>query len=190
MLDLVARYWWVLLLRGVLAIGFGIVALIWPAITVLALVIVFGAYALVDGILDVVVGVGGRAGETRLGGADRVWLVLMGLLGIGAGLIAFFWPQITAIALLWVIAFWAIVSGLLEIATAWRLRAELDNEWMWVLAGVLSIALGVVLMVQPTAGALALVLWIGIFAIAWGVALAILAFRVRSTREPEVPAPA
>lgn len=180
MLDLVSRYWWVVLLRGLLAIGFGIVALIWPGITIIALVIVFGAYALVDGVLDVVMAIGGRgADESKLTGGSRVWLGLLGLIGIGAGVVAFAWPGITAVALLWVIAFWAILGGIAQLAAAWRLRAELTNEWLWVLAGLFSIALGVLLIAQPAAGALALVLWIGIFAIAWGITLVILSFRIK-----------
>ncbi len=103
----------------------------------------------------------------------------MGLLGIGAGLVAFFWPEITAVALLWVIAVWAIVSGVIELMTAWTARAELTNEWMWVLAGVLSIALGILLLAQPGTGAVALIVWIGVLAIAWGVALCIVSFQVK-----------
>lgn len=179
MLEVVARRWWVLLLRGLLAIGFGVVALIWPGITILALVLVFAAYALLDGVLDLILGIGGRAGEARLAGSDRAWLVFLGLISIAAAAVAVVWPGITAVALLWIIAFWAILSGLIETITAWRLRAELTNKWMLVLSGLLSIALGVLLIVQPAAGALALVVWIGVFALAWGVLLTIFAFRVR-----------
>lgn len=180
MLELVSRYWWVVLLRGLLAIGFGIVALVWPGITILALVIVFGAYALVDGVLDVVMAIGGKGPDkARLATGSRVWLAVLGLIGIGAGVVAFAWPGITAVALLWIIAFWAILGGIAQLAAAWRLRAELTNEWLWVLAGLLSIALGVLLIAQPAAGAIALVLWIGIFAIAWGVTLVVLSFRIK-----------
>jgi uncharacterized membrane protein HdeD (DUF308 family) len=188
MLELASRYWWVVLLRGLLAIGFGVVALIWPGITILALVILFGAYALFDGVLDVVMAIGGKgADEARLDGGERAWLAVMGVIGVGAGIIAFVWPGITTVALLWVIAFWAILSGILEIVTAWRLRAELTNEWMWVLAGLLSIALGVLLIAQPATGAVALVIWIGIFAIAWGIALTILSFRIKGLVSAAAP---
>jgi uncharacterized membrane protein HdeD (DUF308 family) len=183
----VARYWWVLLVRGLLAIGFGIAALVWPEITVWALVIVFGVYVLIDGILDIGMAIGGSSGGARLSGGRRWWLVIMGLLGIAAGLVSFFWPSITAVALLWVIAVWAIVSGFLELFTAWRLRTELTNEWMWVLAGLLSIALGVLLLAQPRTGAVALVIWIGILAIAWGVALTIVSFQVRGMGDDMMP---
>lgn len=180
MLEMVARSWWVLLLRGLVAVGFGVIALVWPGITTLALVIVFGAYVLADGVLDLIMAIGGRGSRgVALSGGDRVWLGFLGLIGVGAGLVAFFWPAITTVALLWVIAWWAIIRGLLELITAWRLRAELTNEWMWVLTGILSIGLGALLIAQPAAGALALVFWIGVFSIAWGVALSILAFRVK-----------
>lgn len=181
MLDLARKYWWVFLVRGILAIGFGVIALIWPGITLLALVILFGVYVIVDGILEIGVAISGRGSADReLTGGNRVLIGLLGLISVAAGLIAFFWPGITALALLFVIAFWAIVRGIFEIIAAWRLRAELTNEWMWVLSGLLSIALGVILFLFPGTGALALVIWIGVFAIAWGVALCVVAFRVRS----------
>lgn len=189
MLEVAGRYWWLFLVRGLLAIGFGVVALMWPGITLLALVVLFGAYVLVDGIVDVGVALAGRGpGDSALGGGDRMLVGLIRVVGIAAGLIAFFWPGITAFALLLVVAAWAILRGVTELIAAWRLRAELTNEWMWVLTGLLSIALGVVLIVDPGAGALALVFWIGIFAIAWGVALCVVGFRVRSVSHGGAPA--
>ena len=190
MIQEVARYWWVLLVRGLLAIVFGIAALVWPEITVWALVIVFGGYVLVDGVLDIGMAIGGGSDGMRLSGGRRFWLLLMGLLGIAAGLVSFFWPSITAVALLWVIAIWAIVSGFFELLTAWQLRAELTNEWMWVLAGLLSIALGILLLLQPKTGAVALIIWIGIMAIAWGLALTIVSFQVRGFGDGGMPPPA
>ncbi|MGH8927715.1 MAG: HdeD family acid-resistance protein [Acidimicrobiia bacterium] len=186
MLAIASRYWWVLLLRGILAVGFGVMAILWPNITVLALVLVFGVYSLLDGALDLAMGIGGRG----LPRSNRWSLVLMGLLGIAAGIVAFVWPQITAVALLWVVAFWAILTGILEIMAAIRLRAEIDNEWLWVLTGLLSIALGVLLILQPTTGALALVLYIGFFALAWGVALVALSFRLRGRTPGPTPSAA
>jgi uncharacterized membrane protein HdeD (DUF308 family) len=180
MLESLAASWWVFLIRGLAAIAFGVIAVFWPGITVGALVIVFGAYAVVDGVFDLMLGIRGTASTGRsLTGGDRVWLVLSGILGVAAGFIAFVWPGITAVALLWVIAFWAVFTGVIELFAAWRLRAELTNEWMWVISGLLSIALGVLLIAQPAEGALALVLWVGILAIAWGTALCVLAFRIR-----------
>ncbi len=186
--DLVSRYWWVLLVRGLFVIAFGILTLVWPGITVWALVLVFAFYALSDGVLDIAMGIGGQGPmDERLSGGRRVWVIILGLIGIAAGLVAIFWPSITAVALLWVIAFWAIGAGIAQLITAWQLRSELRNEWLWVLAGLLMIALGVILMLRPGEGALLLLTWIGVLAIAWGVALAILSFRLRSQARP-VPA--
>ena len=186
MLAVTARYWWVVLLRGVVAIAFGISALLWPGITVLALVLVFGAYSLLDGILGLAMAIGGK----EMTGSDRFVVGLMGLFSIGAGIIAFLWPEITAVALLWVIAAWAIATGVLEIILAVRFRKEITNEWFWVLSGVLSVVLGLVLVFQPEAGALGLITTIGVFSIAWGVMLVVLAFKVRRLATTASPQPA
>ncbi len=191
MLEMLSRNWWIFLVRGLLAIAFGVVAMIWPGITVLALVLLFGVYVLLDGIIDIGAAISGRGvGAQQLSGGHRVLLGLIGLVGVAAAVIAFFWPAITALALLFVIAWWAIIRGVLEIVAAWRLRAELTNEWMWVLSGLLSIALGVILIARPGTGALALVLLIAAFSIAWGVALCIVAFRIRGLTGEDRPAAA
>lgn len=183
MLAVASRYWWVLLIRGLLAIGFGVGALVWPGLTILALVLVFGIYSLLDGILDIGMGIGGKQLPSR----SRWVLFLMGLFGIAAGIIAFVWPEITAVALLWVIATWAIITGIFEIVAAIRLRAEIDNEWLWILVGILSVVLGLILIFQPTAGALALVTTIAIFSIAWGVVLVLLSFKMRGLKAVSEP---
>ena len=169
------RSWWILAVRGVVAVIFGLLALIWPEITLLALVLVFGAYAFVDGVFALVAAVRGR----QLAGGSRAWLVLEGLLGVGAGVVAVLWPDITALALLWVIAVWAVLTGVLEILAAVRLRRVLDNEWLLVVAGVLSIVFGLILMIWPESGAIGLVWLIGIYAIVFGVVLLGLALRLR-----------
>jgi uncharacterized membrane protein HdeD (DUF308 family) len=174
MLEL-SRSWWILAVRGAAAVIFGLLALIWPQITLLALVLVFGAYALVDGVFALVAAARGR----QLAGGSRGWLVLEGLLAIGAGIVALLWPGITALALLWVIAFWAVVTGVLEIVAAVRLRRVLDNEWLLVVAGTLSIIFGLILMIWPGSGAIGLVWLIGIYAIAFGIVLGGLALRLR-----------
>jgi uncharacterized membrane protein HdeD (DUF308 family) len=174
MLEL-SRSWWILAVRAVAAVIFGLLALIWPQITLLALVLVFGAYALVDGVFALVAAARGR----QLAGGSRGWLVLEGLLGIGAGIVALLWPGITALALLWVIAFWAVLTGVLEIVAAVRLRRVLDNEWLLVVAGTLSIIFGLILMIWPGSGAIGLVWLIGIYAIAFGIVLGGLALRLR-----------
>jgi uncharacterized membrane protein HdeD (DUF308 family) len=153
------NYWWLLAIRGLLAVLFGIAAIVWPGLTLLVLVLLFGAYALVDGVVAVVV-----AFQERKFFSQWWVLLLAGLVGIIAGLIAFFWPAITALALLYVIAAWAIVTGVFEIAAAVSGRLPMTLEWTLGLVGVLSILLGVLLAIQPGAGLLSLVWVIGVYA--------------------------
>jgi uncharacterized membrane protein HdeD (DUF308 family) len=174
MVELLARYWWVVALRGVFAVLFGFLALVWPGITVLALAILFGAYVLVDGVMSAAVGFSDRSSS------DRWWYVFLGVLGVLAGLVTLVWPAITVIVLLVAIAIWAIIAGVLQIVAAIRLRKVISNEWFLGLSGLLTLALGVLLIVQPAEGAIALVVAIGIFAIVWGVILLALAFRLRA----------
>jgi uncharacterized membrane protein HdeD (DUF308 family) len=172
--DTLARNWWVVLLRGVAGIIFGVLTFIWPELSFTALVLLFGAYAFADGVLALITAV-------RQRGNDRWWLlVVQGILGMAAGVITVLWPGITALALLYLIAAWALVTGGLEIAAAIRLRKVITGEWLLVLAGVASVALGVLLVLFPGPGALALVLWIGAYALVAGVLLVMLAFRLRS----------
>jgi uncharacterized membrane protein HdeD (DUF308 family) len=178
MLDSLTRNWWAVALRGVFAIAFGVVALIWPGITVYALVLLFGAYAIVDGVFSIVAGFG-RGARSAEGTGGRVWLILAGVAGVIAGVLAFLWPGITALALLWVIAVWAMATGALEVIAAVRLRRELRREWLLALSGVLTVAFGILLVVWPAAGVLTLVTLIGVAAIIFGVTLLALAFRLR-----------
>jgi uncharacterized membrane protein HdeD (DUF308 family) len=168
-------HWWALALRGAIAILFGLAALLRPGIALQALILLFGAYVLVDGVFSVV----GVFGGTR-GGTPR-WLVLVeGVAGILAGLIAFVFPILTAVFLLYLIAAWAIVTGIAEIATAIRLRKEIQGEWALIVGGILSVLFGVLLgVVGPFAGILSLIWLIGAYAIAFGVLLLVTAFRVR-----------
>lgn len=172
MLASVARTWWTLVLRGVLAIVFGVIAWIWPGLTLGALVFLFGAYALIDGVFALVAAASG--GERR-----RMPLLLEGVLGIVAGVIAVVWPGLTALALLYVIAAWAIVTGVLEIMAAVELRREIDNELLLGLAGLASIVFGVLLIIFPGSGALTVVWVIGAYAVLFGVLLIALGFRLR-----------
>lgn len=173
--ETLARNWWLVLLRGIAGIIFGVLTFLWPSLSLTVLVIVFGAYAFADGFLAIISAIRWR-GET-----ERWWLILLeGLAGVAAGVITFFWPAITALALLYIIAAWALVTGALEIAAAIRLRKIITGEWLLVLSGVASIALGVLLALFPGPGALALVLWIGAFAIVSGALLIALAFKLRS----------
>jgi uncharacterized membrane protein HdeD (DUF308 family) len=175
MLETLARNWWVLAVRGALAVLFGLLALIWPGITVLALVLLFGAYALVDGVMALYTALFDRG---RPGG--RVgWLVLEGVAGVLAGIGAVVWPGITALVLLYLIAAWALVTGVAEILAAIRLRREIEGEWLMILTGALSILFGILAFLFPSAGALAVVWLIAAYAIAFGVVMVILAFRLR-----------
>jgi uncharacterized membrane protein HdeD (DUF308 family) len=172
---MVAGNWWALLLRGIAAVLFGLAALFWPGLTLFVLVIFFGAYAFVDGIFAIAAGIRGAGG--------RRWLLLAeGVLGVLAGLVAFFWPDITALVLLYVIAAWAIFTGILKVVLAISLRREIENEWLMTLSGVLSVVFGVILAVLPGVGLLSLVWLVGIYAVIFGVALIILGFRVRGHR--------
>jgi len=173
-LVLLANNWWALAVRGGLAILFGIVTLVWPGISLTALVLLFAAFALVDGILAIVAGVRGFRRDQRWGA-----FLLQGILGIAVAVLTVFWPAITALALVLLIAAWAIVTGILEIVAAVRLRREIRGEWLLALAGVASIAFGVLLVLNPGAGALALLWLIGAYAIVFGLLLIGLAFRLR-----------
>jgi uncharacterized membrane protein HdeD (DUF308 family) len=175
MLETLVRRWWMVVLRGVLAVAFGLIAIAWPGITVLALVILWGAYTLVDGVTAVVLSLADRTVPP----GDRLLYGLLGLLGIAAGIIAFVWPRITALALLVVIAVWALIAGVLQIAAAIRLRKVITNEWFLALSGVVCLVLGVLLIVQPTEGAIGLVIAIATFAIVWGVSLVLFGLRLR-----------
>jgi uncharacterized membrane protein HdeD (DUF308 family) len=175
-LPVLSRNWWALALRGLAAILFGILAFAWPGITLFVLIIFFGAYMLVDGIFAIVAAVR-AAGEQA-----RWWLMLLeGILGVVVGLVTFFWPGLTALALLYLIAAWAIVTGIMEIAAAIRLRREMVGEWALILGGALSVLFGMLLVVIPArAGLLSLTWLIGAYAVVFGVLLVVLAFRVRS----------
>jgi uncharacterized membrane protein HdeD (DUF308 family) len=167
-------HWWALALRGAIAILFGLAALVRPDIALEALILLFGAYALVDGAFAIV----GVFGGTR-GGTPRWLLLLEGVVSILAGLIAFVFPGLTAIALLYLVAAWAVITGLAEIATAIRLRQEIRGEWAFILGGILSVLFGLLLAVLPWVGILSLIWLIGAYAVAFGVLLLITAFRVR-----------
>ena len=135
MLHALARNWWLLLLRGIAAIIFGVLTFVWPGITLLTLVLLYGAYALVDGVLAILAAITGDAP------APRWWLAIVGLLGILVGILTLAWPGITALVLLLFIAGWAIATGILQIVGAVRLRTEIDNEWLLIASGVLSVIL-------------------------------------------------
>jgi uncharacterized membrane protein HdeD (DUF308 family) len=171
--------WWMVVLRGLLAVLFGLTAFIWPGLTWLTLVFLFGIYAVVDGVIAVATGL------RHTKDSSRWWIFLIeGLVSIAAGVLAFLQPGLTSFVLVAVIAAWAIITGILEIAAAIRLRREITNEWALGLGGLLSIALGVFLFLQPLAGGLAIIWTIGAYAVLFGVLLISLGFRLRSAQLP------
>ncbi len=178
MLHALARNWWLILLRGICAILFGVLAFIWPGITLLTLALLYGIFALIEGGLALAAAIMGGAP------APRWWLAVAGLLGIAVGILTIMMPGMTAILLVLFIAAWAIVSGIMQIVGAIRLRKEIDNEWMLVAVGAISVAFGVLVALQPMLGALSLVFVIGAYAIIYGIALVALAFRLRGHSHP------
>ena len=168
-----AKNWWMLLLRGIAAIIFGVLTFAWPGLTLLTLTTLYGAFAMVDGVLAIIAAVAGGAP------APRWWLAVVGLLGIATGLLMFWMPGLTALVVLYFIAGWAIATGLFQIIGAIRLRKEIDNEWFLILGGIISVLFGIAMMVAPGAGALALIWVIGIYAIIIGVLLVALSFRLK-----------
>jgi uncharacterized membrane protein HdeD (DUF308 family) len=174
MLHTLAQNWWALALRGLAAVVFGLLTFFLPGITLLTLVLLFGAYALVDGVFNVIA-------FFRL--MSHHWALLIeGLAGIIAGILTFVWPQITAVVLLYLIAFWAIFTGVFEIIAGIRLRKMIANEWLLLVMGVLSLLFGVGILFAPGLGALAIVLWIGAYALVFGIILLAFAFRLRGHR--------
>jgi len=174
MLGLLTRNWWVLAVRGLLAVIFGFLAFVWPEITLGVLVILFGAYALVDGLFAAITALADRRTSTDWG------ILLQGIAGIGAGVLTFIWPRVTALVLLYLIAVWALVTGVLEIFAAIQLRKEIKGEWVLGLSGIASVLFGLLLVIRPGSGVLALVWLIGAYAILFGALLILLAFRLRS----------
>ena len=162
-----ADNWWLVLLRGIAAIAFGILAFVWPVITLLTLTLLWGAYAVADGLFALWGAVAGPRGHM----GARFWLVIVGLAGVVAGVLAFAWPGVTALVLLFFIAIWAIVIGVMQIWGAIEFRKEIEGEWLLILSGLLSVAFGILLLARPGLGALAVVWMIGWFAILEGCLL-------------------
>lgn len=173
LLHTLAKNWWMLLLRGICAIVFGILAFVWPAMTLVTLILLYGAFAFVDGAFALIAAITGGAA------APRWWLALVGVFGIAAGLATWFWPGLTALVLLYFIAAWAVVTGVIQIVGAFQLRKEIDNEWLLIAAGVVSVLFGGLLFVHPGAGALTVLFIIGAYAILFGLLLVFLALRLR-----------
>jgi uncharacterized membrane protein HdeD (DUF308 family) len=169
--------WRMVALRGVAALAFGLLTLIWPGLTLWSLVVLFGAYALVDGVVILAAAITNR--DPIRG---RAWLVFDGLAGVAAGIITFAWPDVTALALLFVIAAWAIITGVIEVATAFELRQVIHNEWLLGLGGVASVVFGILLVITPGAGALVITWLIGWYALFFAVMLLSLASRLHGVQ--------
>jgi uncharacterized membrane protein HdeD (DUF308 family) len=178
MLDQLSQNWGWIVLRGVAAAIFGVLAFAWPGITLVVLTLFFGAYALTDGICALI------AAYRRREGSRPVWpLVLVGALGVAAGITTFLWPVMTALALLMFIAVWALFIGIFQIVAAIRLRKAIDNEWLLGASGALSVLFGVLMMASPGAGAVAVAWMIGAYSIAFGVLLIAFGLRLKKVLE-------
>lgn len=172
-----ADHWWILVLRGALAILFGIAAWIWPGLTLTTLIILVGAWLLVDGVFEIVSAIANR---DRV---NSVWsFVIAGVINVIAGLVVLAWPGLSAIAMMYLIGAWAVFTGVLEIVVAIQVRRQIDNEWAIGLAGLISVVFGLVVMIFPGDGAVALVWVIGIYAILFGIAFIAGGIRLRSWR--------
>ena len=174
MLHALAKGWWWLLLRGIAAIVFGVLAFAWPGLTLVTLVLFYGAFALVDGVIALAAAFRGSAKPV-----PTWWLVVVGILGIGAGIATFIMPGITAVLLVLFIGAWALVHGIFEIIGAIQLRKEIDNEWMLILSGVVSVLFGLIVLIAPGAGALGLIWAIAAYSIFFGITFIALALRLR-----------
>jgi len=174
LLGKLAENWWLLLLRGLAAIAFGVIAFLWPGITLVALTYLFGIYAIVDGVVAI-----GAAFNAQGDAATRWWLGLSGVVSIIAGIVAFAYTGITALMLLVFIAVWAIIIGVLQLYAAIQLWKVVDNDWWLILSGLLSIAFGTVLIAWPSTGALAVIWTIAWFAVFFGCMFIGLAFELK-----------
>jgi uncharacterized membrane protein HdeD (DUF308 family) len=165
----------ILLVRGIVGVVIGIVAFAWPGVTITALVVIFGAYALIDGVTNLMLGL------TRSAARGRSWVhALQGVVGIAAGVLTFIWPGVTALVLVLFIASWAIVTGAIEVAAAIKLRKEISGEWMLALSGLLSIAFGILVLAFPFAGAVGISWVLGTYAMIGGIVLIALGVKLRS----------
>lgn len=173
LLNLLSRNWGWLLFRGILSLLFGIGAFAWPLLTLKVLIVLYGAYALVDGVIAVIAAISGGSP------LPRWWLVLIGLLSIAAGVTVFLWPGLSALALLFVIGAASVVRGVFEIAGAIALRKEITNEWFLILSGLASVAFGVLVILFPGGGAIAMIWVIAAYSVFLGLLLIFLALRLR-----------
>jgi uncharacterized membrane protein HdeD (DUF308 family) len=171
------KHWWQVAVRGFIALLFGIMLLAWPGVSLFIFAILFGAFAFVDGIFTLVAAVNYKAGA-----GQRAWLFVRGILGIIVGIITFFWPAITELALVLLIGAWALVAGIMELNFAFRAVRETGAKWLFAVSGILSIILGILLLVSPIAAIIAVIWIIGAYAVIVGIVLIVLGFRLRSSK--------
>ncbi len=172
MLDSIVRNWWMIALRGFAAILFGLAAVFWDYMTLTTFVLLFGAFVLLDGVFAIASDVANDAGE------HCWWMLLEGITGVIVGVLTFVWPNLTELVLLYLIAAWAVVTGICEILAAIELRQEIENEWFLALGGVASLIFGISVALVSDAGALAITWMIGLYSIVFGVLLLLLGFRL------------
>src|SRR5262249_46673406 len=184
MFNLMTQNWWAIALRGLVAVLFGISTFMWPGITLRVLAPLFGAYAMINGVFAVIEAFSRDVSRER-------WrpLLFEGVVSIVVGAMILIWPGLTAMGLLYLIAFWAIMTGVLEIITAIRLRHEMRGEWLMALIAILSMAFGLLLVAFPVAGAFSVILMIRAFVFAIGALMIALAFKLRSLRRPDREVP-
>jgi uncharacterized membrane protein HdeD (DUF308 family) len=175
--EVLADSWWAVGLRGILGILFGLICLLTPGIAIEVFVILFAAYMLVDGVFAIASGIKAARNGERWG-----LLILEGIVDIAAGLVAVLWPAITLIALIWIVAIWAIVSGALMLGAAFTLKLD-HGRWWLALGGIASLIFGILLVIEPLIGAVVLTLWIGAYALVFGIFLLILAFQLHAKKE-------
>lgn len=174
--DVLAKNWWAVALRGVVAVLFGIAAFAVPFATMLSLVVIFAAFSFIDGVFGIVMSVrGARKGERW------VWLLFSSIFGIAAGAVALLWPGITVLAFVMLVAAWALMSGAFMLISAFRLKIDHGRVWL-VIGGLASVVLGILLVISPFIGALVLTFWIGAHALVLGATLLVLAYKLRSHR--------
>jgi uncharacterized membrane protein HdeD (DUF308 family) len=175
--EVLADSWWAVGLRGLLGIAFGLICLLVPAAAILSLVLLFSAYMLVDGVFAIASGIKAARNGQRWG-----LFILEGIVDVAAGVVAFLWPAITAVAFVFLIAAWALISGALMLYAAFTLKLD-HGRWWLALGGIASLIFGIVLAIAPVVGAVVLTWWIGAYALVFGVLLLILAFQLHSKKE-------
>ena len=189
--DILTQKWWAVAWRGAFALMFGVLVFFWPSISLVMLVLLFGGYALADGIFALLSAIE-KATDKTSKPKQTLWpMLLQGVVGIAAAVLTFVWPGISALVLLYLIAAWAIITGIFQIVQAIRLRKEIEGEWLLVLGGIASVVFGLLLQIFPGAGALAVVWLIGAYSMVFGILLLFLAFRLRqrSVQEPRGMSP-